>query len=209
MILNRARPRISSTRAVPANWRLSPALIGLAILAIAGAGCSAAPAGSNGPTAAAASVMSIFTGDQRVLTSFLGVRFGDSLSHVQLTMPIGQVQSAPYGADAYCIDKYAVDSIVWERVIFEFTDRTGMQLVIARFSASSGDAVYESLQKSLGPPTRTHRSGSIPAGLDAMWELPHGERASFDGPNRLVAVVGPAGGPLRQDIELAQANGLI
>jgi hypothetical protein len=185
-------------------------LAGALTLAVIAAGCSAAPPGSNAPTTAAAAVMSIFTGDQRVLTSFLGVKFGDSLSHVQLTMPIGQVQSAPYGADAYCIDQYAVGPIVWERVIFEFTDSTGMQLVLARFSQSSSGTVFETLEKTLGTPTRTHQwTGSRPPTLDAMWELPHGERVNFDGPNRLVAVVGPAGGPLRQDIELSQTNGLI
>jgi hypothetical protein len=174
------------------------------------AGCASAPPGSSGPTAAVAQVLSLFSGDQQTLTSFLGVKFGDTLSHVQQRIPDGQVLSAPFGADVYSLDTYAVGSIVWERVIFEFTDRTGMQLVMARFSAPSSDTVFEMLQKAIGPPTRTRQgTGASPATLYAMWELPHGERVSFDGPNRLVAVVGPAGGPLRQDIELSRANGLI
>jgi hypothetical protein len=173
-------------------------------------GCGGAPAGSNAPAAAAAAVVGLFKGDPHELTSFLGVKFGDSLVHVQFRMPNGEVKSAPYGADVYEIENYKVDSVVWERVLFEFTDRTGMQLVMARFSASSSTAVLEMLQKAIGEPTRTHQGpGTSSAELDAMWELPHGERVSFDGPNRLVAVVGPAGGPLRQDIELAQTNGLI
>ncbi len=155
-------------------------------------------------------MIGLFVGDPRALTSFLGVKFGDSLEHVQRTMPKGEVKSAPYGAEAYSIENYEVDSIVWEHVIFEFTEQTGMQLVIARYSASSSVSVFEMLQKAFGTPTRTHQGpGTTPQSLNAMWQLPHGERISFDGPNRLVAVVGPAGGPLRQDIELSQTNGLI
>jgi len=182
----------------------------LALAMVMSAGCAQAPEGSNAPTAAAAAVIGLFMGDPRTMTSFLGVKFGDSLEHVQRTMPKGEVKSAPYGADAYSVENYEVDSILWEHVIFEFTDRTGMQLVMARFSAPSADTVFDMLEKAFGKPARTHQGpGTSASSLDAMWELPHGERISFDGPNRLVAVVGPAGGPLRQDIELSQTNGLI
>ncbi len=181
-----------------------------ALIAALLAGCAGAAPGANAPTAYAEGLIGLFTGGGRTLTSFLGVRFGDELYRVQQRMPSGEVESAPYGADAYRIDNVTVDGILWERVIFEFTEGTGMQLVMARFSAASATTVYTMLEKTIGPPTTSRQgAGTSPATLEAIWDLPHEEKVSFDGPRQLVAVVGPAGGPLKKDLELAEANGLI
>jgi hypothetical protein len=181
-----------------------------ALIAALLAGCAGAAPGTNAPTAYAEGIIGLFTGGGRTLTSFLGVRFGDDLYRVQQRMPSGEAESAPYGADAFRVDNVTVDGILWERVIFEFTESTGMQLVMARFSAPSATTVYTMLEKTIGPPTTSRQgAGTTPATLDAIWELPHEERVTFDGPRRLVAVVGPAGGPLKKDLPLAEANGLI
>jgi hypothetical protein len=181
-----------------------------ALIAALLAGCAGAAPGTNAPTAYAEGIIGLFTGGSRTLTSFLGVRFGDDLSHVQRRMPSGEVESAPYGADAFRVDNVTVDSILWERVIFEFTEGTGMQLVMARFSAPSATTVYTMLEKTIGPPTTSRQGvGTTPATLLAIWELPHEERVTFDGPSRLVEVIGPAGGPLKKDLPVAEANGLI
>src|SRR5208282_4270282 len=55
------------------------------------------------------------------LTSFLDVRFGDSLYRVQNRFPSGTMQTAPYGADTYRISNIEVDGIRYERVKYEFT----------------------------------------------------------------------------------------
>lgn len=173
-------------------------------------GCTGAATGANAPTAYAEGIIGLFSGGGRTLTSFLGVRFGDELYRVQQRMPSGEVESAPYGADALRVENVTVDGILWERVIFEFTEGTGMQLVMARFAPPSATAVYTMLEKTIGPPTTSRQgAGTTPATLEAVWELPHEERVTFDGPKRLVAVVGPAGGPLRKDLQVAEANGLI
>jgi hypothetical protein len=186
-------------------------LIVSALTALLLAGCAGAAPGANAPSAYAEGIIGLLTGGgRRTLTSFLGVRFGDDLSHVQRRMPSGEVESAPYGADALRVDNVTVDGILWERVIFEFTEGTGMQLVMARFSAPSATTVYSLLERTIGPPTSSRQgAGTSPATLEAVWDLPHEERVTFDGPRRLVAVVGPAGGALKKDLELAEANGLI
>jgi hypothetical protein len=180
-------------------------------LALLLAGCAPAATGANAPSAYAEGLIGLFRGGGgRALTSFLGVRFGDELYRVQQRMPSGEVESAPYGADALRVDNVTVDSILWERVIFEFTEGTGMQLVMARFSPPSATTVYTMLEKTIGAPTTSRQgAGTSPATLEAIWDLPHEERVSFDGPRRLVVVVGPAGGALKKDIDLAEANGLI
>jgi hypothetical protein len=134
------------------------------------------------------------------LTSFLDVRFGDSLYRVQNRFPSGTMQTAPYGADTYRISNIEVDSIRYEQVKYEFTSYSGMQLVMAWFTPDSGEKVLQKLVQAVGPPTEQNSSrGSTPADIQAFWQLPHGERVIYDGPKRFVAVLGPGGGPLRQD----------
>ena len=134
------------------------------------------------------------------LTSFLDVRFGDSLYRVQNRFPSGTMQTAPYGADTYRIDNIEVDSICYPRVKYEFTSNSWMQLVMAWFTPESSEQVLAKLTAVVGPPSQKKTgSGTTAANTQAMWELPHGERVVFDGPQHFVAVLGPGGGPLKQD----------
>jgi hypothetical protein len=134
------------------------------------------------------------------LTSFLGVRFGDSMYRVQNRFPSGTVETAPYGADTYRINNIEVDSIRYQQVKYEFTTYSGMQLVMAWFTPESSGQVLEKLVEAVGPPTDQNSvRGSAPADTEAVWRLPHGERVIFDGPKRFVAVLGPGGGPLKTD----------
>jgi hypothetical protein len=134
------------------------------------------------------------------LTSFLDVRFGDSLYRVQNRFPNGTVETAPYGADTYRINNIEVDGIRYQQVKYEFTSYSGMQLVMAWFTPDSSGAVLEKLIAAVGPPTEQDSAkGSAPSDTQAAWRLPHGERVVYDGPKRFVAVLGPGGGPLKQD----------
>lgn len=134
------------------------------------------------------------------LTSFLDVRFGDSLYRVQNRFPNGSVETAPYGADTYRIDNIEVDGIRYQQVKYEFTSYSGMQLVMAWFTPESSSTVLEKLIAAVGPPTEQNSAkGSAPSDTQAVWRLPHGERVVYDGPKRFVAVLGPGGGPLKQD----------
>jgi hypothetical protein len=134
------------------------------------------------------------------LTSFLDVRFGDSMYRVQNRFPNGSPETAPYGADTYRINNIEVDSIRYQQVKYEFTTYSGMQLVMAWFTPDSSGEVLEKLVAAVGPPTEQNSAkGSLPADTQAIWHLPHGERVIFDGPKRFVAVLGPGGGPLKQD----------
>ncbi len=134
------------------------------------------------------------------LTSFLDVRFGDSLYRVQNRFPNGTVETAPYGADTYRINNIEVDGIRYQQVKYEFTTYSGMQLVMAWFTPDSNGTVLEKLVAAVGPPTEQNSAkGSAPSDTQAVWRLPHGERVVYDGPKRFVAVLGPGAGPLKQD----------
>ena len=134
------------------------------------------------------------------VTSFLDVRFGDSLYRVQNRFPNGSLETAPYGADTYRINNIEVDGIRYQQVKYEFTSYSGMQLVMAWFTADSSGNVLAKLVAAVGPPTEQNSAkGSAPADTEAVWHLPHGERVVYDGPKRFVAVLGPGGGPLKQD----------
>ena len=134
------------------------------------------------------------------LTSFLDVRFGDSLYRVQNRFPNGSLETAPYGADTYRINNIEVDGIRYSQVKYEFTSYSGMQLVMAWFTPDSSGKVLEKLVAAVGAPTEQNSAkGSAPADTHAFWQLPHGERVVFDGQKRFVAVLGPGGGPLKKD----------
>lgn len=133
------------------------------------------------------------------VTAFLDVRFGDSLYRVQNRFPNGSLETAPYGADTYRINNIEVDGIRYPQVKYEFTTYSGMQLVMAWFTPDSSGKVLEKLVSAVGAPSEQNTKGSAPADTQAIWQLPHGERVVYDGPKRFVAVVGPGGGPLKQD----------
>jgi hypothetical protein len=134
------------------------------------------------------------------LTAFLDVRFGDSLYRVQNRFPNGSLETAPYGADTYRINNIEVDGVRYQRIKYEFTTYSGMQLVMAWFTPDSSAVVLEKLVAAVGPPTEQNSpKGGSPSDTQAIWRLPHGERVVYDGPKRFVAVLGPGGGPLKQD----------
>jgi hypothetical protein len=164
-------------------------------MTLACAGCSASSPGMAMPKM-------LGLAGQPNLTSFLDVRFGDSLYRVQNRFPSGAMETAPYGADTYRINNIEVDSIRYEQVKYEFTSYSGMQLVMAWFTPDSSGKVLEKLVQAVGPPSEQNSSkGRAAADTQAFWQLPHGERVIYDGPKRFIAVLGPGGGPLKQDLQ--------
>ncbi len=135
------------------------------------------------------------------LTSFIGVRFGESMMRVQLRYPGGSVETSPNGADAYRLQGVNVGTIQYETVVFEFSSESGMQLAFAKFAPASSDEVLARLKGSFGAPDSL-REGQTPGSqsLEATWELPRGERISFSGAQRVVVLLGPGGAGLRRDI---------
>jgi hypothetical protein len=160
--------------------------------------CAACSSGSPAAVSVQKKVQGLL--GQPNVTSFLDVRFGDSLYRVQNRFPNGSLETAPYGADTYRLENIEVDGVRYSQVKYEFTSYSGMQLVMAWFTPDSSEKVLEKLIAAVGAPTEQDSAkGSAPADTRAMWRLPHGERVVFDGPKRFVAVLGPGGGPLRQD----------
>jgi hypothetical protein len=144
------------------------------------------------------------------LTSFLDIHFGAQLVEVQERYPMGAVETSPYGAEAYRIERLRSEQLHYDTVIYEFTVHTGMQLAIATFAPDSTGGVFDELSKALGAPTAQKQLGASGTdGVEATWELPHGERVTFDGPNRRIVMLGPAGSPLKQDIAIRESNGAL
>ena len=135
------------------------------------------------------------------LTSFIGVRFGESMVRVHLRYPGGAIETSPNGADAYRLRGVKAGSIQYETVLFEFSSESGMQLAFAKFAPVSSDEVLAHLKGSFGEPDVV-RQGQAPGSqnLEAVWELPRGERISFNGARRVVVLLGPGGAGLRRDI---------
>ena len=180
---------MASPRAVEIYARFLLTIVG----ALAVAAC-----GANSPTDTIPKALGL-SGPPN-LTSFLGVRFGDSIYRVQNHLKSGTVETGLYGADVYRINNIEVDSIRYKQVKYEFTTSSGMQLVMAWFTPDSEGKVLEKLVEAVGQPTQQDSTkGSAPADTVAAWQLPHGERISFNGPKRFVAVLGPGAGPLRHD----------
>jgi hypothetical protein len=176
-----------------------PTIVRALLIGVAGAFAFAACSANSPAVVSVQKKVQGFLGPPN-LTSFLDVRFGDSLYRVQNRFPNGTVETAPYGADTYRINNIEVDGIRYQQVKYEFTTYSGMQLVMAWFTLDSSGAVLEKLVAAVGPPTEQNSAkGSAPSDTQAVWRLPHGERVVYDGPKRFVAVLGPGGGPLKQD----------
>src|ERR1700735_1666192 len=181
------------------RWPGPLPIIRALLAGIAGAIAFAACSSSSPAVVSVQKKVQGFLGQPNV-TSFLDVRFGDSLYRVQNRFPNGSVETAPYAADTYRINNIEVDGIRYSQVKYEFTTYSGMQLVMAWFTPDSSGKVLEKLVAAVGRPSEQNRAkGSAPAETQALWQLPHGERVVYDGPKRYVAVVGPGGGPLKQD----------
>ncbi|MGH7864089.1 MAG: hypothetical protein ACREQB_03810 [Candidatus Binataceae bacterium] len=135
------------------------------------------------------------------LTSFIGVRFGEPMFRMHLRYPGGEIETSPNGADAYRLRSVKVGSIDYETVLFEFSSDAGMQLAFAKFAPASFNEVLAHLKLSFGEPDvlRQGQAGGSQH-LEAVWNLPRGERISFNGAQRIVVLLGPAGAGLRRDI---------
>ncbi len=141
------------------------------------------------------------------LTSFVGIRFGASLDRVREELPDGDYETAPYGANTWKVREVEAGGVRYPAVVFEFTDNMGMQLAIASFSASDGDRVLAQLTKAFGTPTHQRSGpGNGSNALIAVWELPHTERVTFDGPALEVEMLGPAGSTLKHDLAVRRAE---
>ena len=179
--------------------RRPPTIIRTLLIGVAGAFTFAACSANTPAVQSVQKKVQGFLGPPN-LTSFLDVRFGDSSYRVQNRFPNGTMETAPYGADTYRINNIEVDGIRYQQVKYEFTSYSGMQLVMAWFTPDSSGAVLEKLVAAVGPPNEQNSAkGSAPSDTQAAWRLPHGERVVYDGPKRFVAVLGPGGGPLKQD----------
>lgn len=179
--------------------RRPPTIVRALLVGVAGALIFAACSATSPAVVSVQKKVQGFLGPPSV-TSFLDVRFGDSAYRVQNRFPNGTLETAPYGADTYRINNIEVDGIRYQQVKYEFTTYSGMQLVMAWFTLDSSGTVLEKLVAAVGPPTEQNSAkGSAPSDTQAVWRLPHGERVVYDGPKRFVAVLGPGGGPLKQD----------
>jgi hypothetical protein len=139
------------------------------------------------------------------LTSFLGVRFGSSIDRVRDELPDGDFETSPYGANAWKVENVESGGVRYLLVTFEFTDNMGMQMAIAEFAPGAGATVLRQLKRALGEPSALRPAasgGTGPDALIAIWDLPHGERVTFNGPDQQVEMLGPAGSPLRHDLVL-------
>jgi len=142
-------------------------------------------------------------GGARRFGSFLDVRFGDSLFRVQMLHPGGNIETSPYGADAYTLKDVDAQGVHYEFATFEFSSAHGMQLVFARFSPESADTVFKRLSDNLGAPsTGGEPADSSPDTIDAAWGTSDETMVRFVGPRRYLIIVGPYGKSLEPDIKL-------
>jgi hypothetical protein len=141
------------------------------------------------------------------LSSFMGVRFGESVDRVRRELPDGSLETSPYGAEAYRVENLQIGQVRFDLVLFEFTAGSGMQLVIAHFSAGSAGVVLGQLKSALGDAPHSRSGPGVgPESLLAQWDLPSNEQVTFDGPESRVVLLGPGGSPLRRDIALRSAR---
>ncbi len=136
------------------------------------------------------------------LNSFMGVKFGDSRDEVEHLFPIGFNQTSPYGAPAFKVEDVSAGSFDYQDVVYEFTDQSGMQMVIAHFPPSEGSEVYQQLESALGAPSSTGTIHEGVASLEASWKLPNGGRVQYSGPFHRVVLIGKEGASLEVDIRL-------
>ncbi|MGH7934667.1 MAG: hypothetical protein ACREQN_16110 [Candidatus Binataceae bacterium] len=141
--------------------------------------------------------------------SFHGVSFGDSYYDVRTRFPGAQPQTSPYGAEALLLSNIGDAGVHYDSVVYEFTYRGGMQLVMARFSASSTATLYNELLQAFGRPGEGGATASMPPCKSHLqWQFRGGETVSFNGPERRLILLGPGGKPLKQDVELREQSAL-
>ena len=145
-------------------------------------------------------------GPARGLNAFMGVHFGASLEQVERRFPAGVPQTSPYGAPAYEVEHVSSGSVDYQDVVYEFTDKSGMQMAIAHFSPSECADVYQQLQTSFGAPSSAAATGEGPANIEASWLMPDGSSVMFSGPMHRLVLLGKDGGSLKVDIQLRDSG---
>ena len=129
------------------------------------------------------------------------------IQDVQRRYPQGASETSPYGAPAYKLSNISAGSVDYRTVIFEFTEDSGMQLVIAHFTPSSTGEVYQQFKSALGEPSSSGGTNAAdPSTVAASWQLAKGDMVSFNGPARSLVMLGAMGQELKQDIELRETN---
>lgn len=137
----------------------------------------------------------------------MGVRFGENAYDVERRFPDGAPETSPYGAPAYKIENVSLGTIDYQDVIFEFSEKSGMQLVIAHFTPSSSAEVYQQLQKTFGPPSSTGATdASDLSTVEASWKRDNGASAIFSGAFHRLTLIGPDGGALKTDVRLRDTD---
>ena len=185
-------------RAAPAIACHSGFLVAAAFALMLG-GC----AGAGGPV----NFASWFNLGKPNLSSFMGVRFGEPVDRVRRELPDGSLETSPSGAEAYRVENLQTGQVRFDLVLFEFTAGSGMQLVIAHYSAGSAGIVLGQLKSALGAaPHSRNGPGVGPESLLAQWDLPGNEQVTFDGPESRVVLLGPGGSPLRRDVAVRSAQ---
>jgi hypothetical protein len=137
--------------------------------------------------------------------SFLGITFGASLRDTRGYYPNGVNETSPMGFPAYHVSGLSSDSISYTDVIYEFDGTNGMQVVVARFAASSTEAVLERLRRLLGEPSQ-HTLTEDQRMADALWLTSSGEEVRFDRSRRVMTVLGPQGANMKKDLQLRMEN---
>jgi len=166
------------------RWPLAPQLLFVCLLGA----CSAVPLAmpsSRGPS------------------SFLDVRFGNSLVEAQRLHPLGSVETSPYGSEAYRLTDVVAGAASYQWVIYEFTPGYGMQMAVARFNLDSSDQIFEELHKTFGNPELSNGASSADASIDT-WLMANGTSVKFDGPHRQLVLVGAHGKALEADVALRE-----
>ena len=133
---------------------------------------------------------------------FMGVTFGDSFDDVERRFPTGLAQTSPYGAPALKLENVSAHGIEYQDVIYEFAGNAGMQLVIAHFTPSASEDLYQQLQGTLGAPNSSDANIDGSARAGASWKLSDGSRVLFDGSHHRLVLIGNNGASLETDIHL-------
>jgi hypothetical protein len=144
------------------------------------------------------------SGAPRGVDSFMGVNFGTSFDEVERRFPTGMIQTSPYGAPAFKLENVSSNNIEYQDVIYEFAEKSGMQMVIVHFAPSATADVYQRLQSNLGAPSPagSETDAERPSSAEASWRLSDGSRVLFSGPHHRLVLIGKDGGALETDIHL-------
>ena len=137
-------------------------------------------------------------------SSFLGVKFGNSLIDAEKLHPLGSADTSPYGSEACRLTDVVAGAASYQWVIYEFTAGHGMQMVVARFNPDSSHQTFEELHKTFGNPELSNGASSADASIDT-WLMANGASVKLDGPHRQLVVVGTYGKSLEVDVALREA----